>query len=79
MIDYWQHGIYLRHDGDFSCKLIKEHLHLVIKHPFAECMHSFMLLLGGTYCKWQLLRDQKVVSEAEVVFLAPHFQVYVSK
>lgn len=56
-----------------------EGLSVVIKHPFTESIHSFIwrifsFLLGGTYCKWQLLKGSKIISEAEVISWLPIFR-----
>lgn len=54
-------------------------LRIVVRHPFMDTFHTFVwraatFFLCGTYCEWQLYRNAKLVSTAEVISWIPIFR-----
>lgn len=71
--------IYYKYKGSISEISCDENLHTKIIYPFTENLHALIwrivsFLLGGSYCKWQLIRGSKILSEAEVVSWLPVFK-----
>lgn len=73
--------IYFRHSNNPCVPLLKfssESLRIIkVKPKLSASLHSFLwsieTLIGGTYLEYQLWRDNKIVSKAEVVSWIPQF------